>query len=319
MNQEPLNSFWNDLKLTCYKELSSEIPPYSKVAYFDYPIHSNIGDLLIWKGTETWIKEMNFNVVCRSNINNKRLPGLDTNTIILLHGGGNFGDIYKHQKYRERIINNYPNNKIIGLPQTIHYLDNSNISTSSKIINNHPNISLFLRDHKSLEFAINHFPNASNHLCPDMATFLFPMKTHSGHVKKHNLFLLRRDVEASDYMIDTSNHDWIGDWSDIVSRYQHLIRAYQAYSKLSGHLILCDKSFSIWKSLANNIIDKSILTISSAKLVTTSRLHGCILALLLGIPVNLLDNNYGKNLNYFNTWLSNCTLCSFEKKDDYSL
>ena len=36
--------------------------------------------------------------------------------------------------------------------------------------------------------------------------------------------------------------------------------------------------------------------------VVSSRLHGFLLACLLGVPGVLLDNSYGKNHAYFQTW-----------------
>ena len=33
-------------------------------------------------------------------------------------------------------------------------------------------------------------------------------------------------------------------------------------------------------------------------------LHGCILSILLGKKITLIDNSYGKNGNFYNTWLS---------------
>jgi exopolysaccharide biosynthesis predicted pyruvyltransferase EpsI len=40
---------------------------------------------------------------------------------ILLHGGGNFGDVWPgFQRFREQVIRESPNRRIIQLPQTIH-------------------------------------------------------------------------------------------------------------------------------------------------------------------------------------------------------
>ena len=44
--------------------------------------------------------------------------------------------------------------------------------------------------------------------------------------------------------------------------------------------------------------------ISPYREVETTRLHGCILSILLGKKITLIDNSYGKNGNFYNTWLS---------------
>ncbi|MDI5788788.1 hypothetical protein PO124_11350 [Bacillus licheniformis] len=39
-----------------------------------------------------------------------------------LSGGGNFGDLYPHfQQFRERVVEHYPDNRIVILPQSIYY------------------------------------------------------------------------------------------------------------------------------------------------------------------------------------------------------
>ena len=91
------------------------------VFYFDYPLHLNVGDLLIYHGTEQFFKDHHINVTlkrCEYDLDLEEVKAKITpNTTILLHGGGNFGDLYpQHQKIREEIVTNFPNNRIIVLP-----------------------------------------------------------------------------------------------------------------------------------------------------------------------------------------------------------
>ncbi|WP_173676649.1 polysaccharide pyruvyl transferase family protein, partial [Escherichia coli] len=83
-------------------------------------MYSNVGDLLIYFGTEAFIKEYNLNVIYRAgmNVDLKKLKDVD---VILFQGGGNFGGLYSHhQQLREKITLKLPNKKIICLPQTLH-------------------------------------------------------------------------------------------------------------------------------------------------------------------------------------------------------
>ena len=73
------------------------------VFYFDYPLHLNVGDLLIYHGTEQFFKDHHINVTlkrCEYDLDLEEVKAKITpNTTILLHGGGNFGDLYpQHQK-----------------------------------------------------------------------------------------------------------------------------------------------------------------------------------------------------------------------------
>ncbi len=48
--------------------------------------------------------------------------------------------------------------------------------------------------------------------------------------------------------------------------------------------------------------------LGSARTVVTDRLHGHILAFLLGVPHVLLNNSYGKNRDFYETWTHSCDL-----------
>ena len=45
--------------------------------------------------------------------------------------------------------------------------------------------------------------------------------------------------------------------------------------------------------------------ISQYNKIVSNRLHGAILSILLGKDVVIVDNSYGKNSQYYNTWLKN--------------
>src|SRR5690554_400866 len=91
-----------------------------KVSYLDVPLHTNTGDQLIYQGTCKFLKENGITINTIGCAYGK--PKKQKNTVIILHGGGNFGDLYKiHQKYREEIIKLNPDRKIIILPQTIYF------------------------------------------------------------------------------------------------------------------------------------------------------------------------------------------------------
>ncbi|MBS4162042.1 pyruvyl transferase, partial [Klebsiella pneumoniae] len=49
--------------------------------------------------------------------------------------------------------------------------------------------------------------------------------------------------------------------------------------------------------------NKSVRFFSRYESVVTSRLHGHILSCLLQKENVVIDNSYGKNANYYNTWM----------------
>ncbi len=310
-----LNDFWKNLQSKGLSILQKEIPEQSKIVYFDYPVYSNIGDLLIWKGTEKWIETNQHSVLHRLTRMDGIFPHLKPEVIIICQGGGNFGDLYKFQKYREKIVKNYPKNKIIFLPQTIFYKTEENILDTAVILNKHKDLTIYLRDDISLQTANKYFTNSKKYLCPDMATFLYPLDNKFYQKRRDKeLFLLRDDIEQTDNHISIPKTAWKGDWTDIIKPMNLVVRIIQLSILFLGRILGEKLIYKTWKFFANVLINKSIFHFASAKKITTSRLHGQILSLLLEIPVTLLDNNYGKNSHYHKKWHQDCKLVEFIKE-----
>jgi len=56
-------------------------------------------------------------------------------------------------------------------------------------------------------------------------------------------------------------------------------------------------------------IARALYILSLGRVVITDRLHGHIFCLLLGIPHVLLNNDSGKNWNFYETWTRDSPLC----------
>lgn len=284
--------------------------------YFDYPMHLNVGDLLIYAGTEAFFKEYNINIRLRRCLQtfdiNEVKKNITKNTTIICHGGGNLGDLYPLlQKLREELVINFPNNRIILLPQTGYFSNQDEMKKSAAIFSAHKDCHLFARDLPTLELLKN-FSNKVI-LCPDMAHQLygeFPLKNKVESLEKNKLYFLRKDIEASqlEKNIEStlSASAVVKDWDDIVT--SNDITYARIYSKLArisniSHLsIFKDKINDLWYKHTLNIIERARNEFMKYDLVVTSRLHGHIFSCLLGIPNQVCDNSYGKNLGYYNQW-----------------
>ena len=183
-------------KVNKIKEL---IPENSEVIYLDYPNHLNVGDLLIYLGTEQFFKDNNINVVLRQNLRNFSIKTLKKkakkNTVFLCHGGGNFGDLYdKPHWLREELVKNFKDNKIIILPQTIHFECQENEKKSIAIFNQHKDVTILTRDKKSFELSKKF--SQKIFLMPDMAHCLWPHYLDPNITPKESkLYFLRQDDE----------------------------------------------------------------------------------------------------------------------------
>ena len=86
----------------------------------DVPYYTNIGDTLIWEGTKHFLKNIPHKCLYTASVETYKNRPLPPDTVILLQGGGNFGDLWRrHQDLRLEVIRAYPKNKIIILPQTV--------------------------------------------------------------------------------------------------------------------------------------------------------------------------------------------------------
>lgn len=296
---------WKE-RLDKLKSMHKDIADYclgKKLAYLDIPMHFNVGDLLIYAGTEQFIRDYSLNVTYRgfdSGIDHKELRKVD---IILIHGGGNFGDLYpRHQIFKEEIVTKYPDKKIIFLPQTIYFKDNEEKVRSASIFKKHNDLHIFVRDDRSLELA-KEFSNSCN-MMPDMAHSLHPLIDHSEveniKIDKFKILNLRRiDIENVSLETDISKKTF--DWDHLITNEDkiHL----RLSSKLNLIPFLRKKILNKWHRRADVLIFRSINFFYQFNVVYTDRLHGAILAYLLGKNIKLIDNSYGKNTGYYTNWL----------------
>ncbi|MGS0695185.1 polysaccharide pyruvyl transferase family protein [Shewanella sp. 0m-4] len=289
------------------KEQHSEIAKLlvgKKVAYIDIPLHYNVGDTLIYLGTEQFIDDHEINIIHRSfqkNINHKKLKQAD---VIMLHGGGNFGDLYlKHQKLRESIVKQYPDKQIVLLPQTIYFKSKAAQDTSANIFSSHPDITMLVRDQRSYEIA-KLFSNKVI-LMPDMAHSLHPLVDVREVINedtqvKRVLNLKRKDIESCGNDAEFIKKEF--DWINILTLSDHFILKY--FKKLQSIPVLKYKLAKNWKIQSDALLFSSSNYFLQHELVHTDRLHGLILSVLLGRQVVMSDNSYGKNSAYYNQWLS---------------
>jgi pyruvyl transferase EpsO len=307
---DPMNEVWRcdlDSLKSMHKKIYEEIGMGKKIAYLDFPMHFNVGDLLIFKGTEQFFKEYDIDVIYRENktkfvVNYYAINKAD---VIVFHGGGNFGDIYpKFQKYRERIIKRFPEKKIIILPQTIYFKDEKNLEISAKILSSHKNLLLYVRDKESHEMAKKYAINVK--LMPDMAHSLHPLKDssevgHSNKVPVRILNLQRVDCEKSDDNDNTTIKKKSFDWRDLITVSDKVI--YTVCKVMVKVPILRNYFISVYAKISDDVVFKSISYFDQHEVVHTDRLHGFILSVLLGKSIVLKDNSYGKNTRYKSAWL----------------
>jgi pyruvyl transferase EpsO len=225
--------------------------------------------------------------------------------VILLHGGGNLGDFWvAHQQFRELVIQDFPGNAIIQLPQTIFFMDAWGLGEARRIFDAHHHLTLLCRDRQSLDFARTHFA-APSLLCPDMAFALGPL-SRPCPPEQDVVWLARTDAESTGAArgmegVRAEPIDWLEEPPSPARD-----RCAQLTGALAGHPAdweaLLATLAETYDALARERLARGCRILSRGKVVITDRLHAHILCLLMGIPHAVLDNNYGKVKNFYHTW-----------------
>ncbi|MCL2385790.1 MAG: polysaccharide pyruvyl transferase family protein, partial [Alphaproteobacteria bacterium] len=138
--------------------LGPELEGVRSFALVDFPHHENVGDSAIYLGELEWLqRHLGFvpGYVCSyGNFSAEELQRAVPEGPILIHGGGNFGDIWPHHHaFREAVLTAFPNRRIIQLPQTIHFDDLAARDRAAQKITDHGNFLLFVRDQRSFDLA----------------------------------------------------------------------------------------------------------------------------------------------------------------------
>lgn len=291
-------------------DIAELIPRRNPVVFLDYPVYLNIGDLLIEKGTEAFFRAFDYHLAMSRSAYDcgvEQLAAIPPEATIVLQGGGNFGDLYDlHQQFRERVVAHCPGNRIVLLPQTIHFESPRNVADCVKVFAAHPDLHVCLRDQTSYDFFRRHFPNPV-YLFPDMAHFLWDdMARHrrsSG--ERAPLLFMRSDKEECAFSYEQADSQTAIDWLDILNSADRvafglLYRLHQRHRDLLPH----HEIHPFWRVYREHLIRKAIRTLTPHKMVVTNRLHMALLGLLTGRDVGIADNSYGKLSAYYACWLT---------------
>lgn len=275
------------------------------VAFFDWPEYPNAGDHFIWLGEKLIFKHrLGVKVVyeCElSKVDFRRLSALPPQVAFVMHGGGNFGDLYvAHQRMREAIISAFPDRRIIIMPQTVMYRDPARQDRSTRVLSLHPDLHVIARDQVSFDTLTGQMRLSNCYLHIDSAFALQPIVTSlvaaiAARPELEALYLIRRDGESG----PPFEHGSVGlDWSkqdDLAGLVDggpaiHMI-------DIARDAFDSESDAKSWGRLC-----AAVRLFAGARRIVTDRLHGHILAVMMGKPHHLHDNNYGKNSAFCLAW-----------------
>jgi pyruvyl transferase EpsO len=278
-----------------------------------------VGDSAIWLGALAALHAIGAPVpayTCDADSYDRRaLARAVGEGIILFTGGGSFGDVWeRHLLFRERVVADFPRHRIIQLPESVHFQRAESLARARTVFNAHPDVTILARDAASLAVVNQEF-RATTMLVPDMALALGPLGPTT--TPSHDvLWLKRSDVEnrwpdvpgptdghATDWIVD----DWIIDDATPLIQWSNRLRR-EAVHRSWLRPIARPLLSAAHPRLAAQRLARGVSLLSSARVIVTDRLHGHILALMLGIPHVVLDNSYGKLHRFVAAWTSQSPL-----------
>lgn len=312
--------------------LKALVGPHRDVALLDFPNHQNVGDTMIWRGELDHLASLGLRVRYRTDIqrfSRELLDRLVPYGPILLHGGGNFGDLWpEFQRFRERIVSLYPNRRVIQLPQSIEFRDPAAAAGANAVFGQHDDFHLLVRDWQSHARARATLPDVQVQFCHDAALGWQP--TGRG-VRKDGatdvLVLARRDHERGvgiNQFVPTQpgRRDRTADWGlrgvdRLLWRLARiplgLARAAPVLASLPAYYPAMSMSY---RALAELNLRDGLRLFRGSRMIATDRLHAHVLALLLRKPHVVADNNYGKIAGVMNASTGDLGDFLFVSSDD---
>jgi len=293
--------------------------------YLDLPYYRNIGDILIWKGTEEFLSTIPYRCLYQCAIQTYHKLAITEDKIIIIQGGGNFGDLWrKFTNFCLKILHDFPYNKIVIMPKTVYYLDKNILLSDADLFSKHRNLIICAREENSYKILQEYFTGNTVYMLPDMAFCISQSSLKKLEAKQINkaLLLKRTDKELNN-TINYSSYitekqfdilDWPTKGKDVNRRPEiFLLRCFLWANRKMP--ILFRKLTDIYALLyfKSAMIKTGVRFISKYEKIYTTRLHAAILCCLLERPCVLFDNTYGKNSSFYKTWLSdfdNVALCS---------
>ncbi len=267
-----------------------------KIFFMMTPSYGNLGDQAIEIATTKYLNDYfsDFQLI-KVHLEDSyyEIPAIKSaitsDDLIVLQGGGNFGDLYYECEHARRyIIKKFQNNTIIFFPCTFTYTNSKRgrqeFLRSKKIYDKHKKIISMCRENYSYNFAQKKFNFLHCFLIPDIVTYLASEDDDSLD-RKNILVCLRQDSES---LLLNKRTELI---SDIFSKYRNAI--------------LIDTQVN--RIINDTVRDVEVLSIinlfRTAKVIVTDRLHGLIFSVITNTPCLVFPSVDAKIIGTY-TWIA---------------
>lgn len=300
----------------------------SRIVLLDAPDYPNVGDQAILLGELAFLRRHFPQASLHLASYKTYHPALDdvirSADLILLQGGGNFGDIWPlHHDFRLMVLEKFREQRIIHFPQSIYFSDDALEERTRRAIAGCRSFHMVVRDQRALEFAREKLDCAAT-LCPDMAFAMGPLSPSRSVIDVFCLFRTDKELlepkakQVSQLLREAGRSHQVEDWiqEQAGARLYHAVLRRLARRRLST-----SAAFSYGQHLfavyARARMRRGIDLLSRGEVVMTDRLHGFIIATLLGRPTFVWDSLDGKISAFHRAWLPDeASVCFLDRADD---
>lgn len=262
-----------------------------KIFLFGTPMHGNLGDHAIAVQEQYFFEDFfqdyeYFEILMPMYHTQKEIikDAVTPEDLVVISGGGWMGNLWIHNEFVIReIVQNYPNNKIIILPQTVYYtsdeLGEMEYRITNEILKKHSNLHIFVRERKSYNFIKQKFEftgNSDVHFVPDMVLYGKNIITKEKCIGYENVIniCIREDCESEQENID-----------DFYKKIKQNYNIRKVSTVIKSPVVLKKRISELQKSWE---------TFANAEITITDRLHAMLFSVLNGTPCIVLNNKTGK-------------------------
>lgn len=254
-----------------------------RIWYFCVPTHSNLGDQAQACCIEKYFRKFFSDHIVFKLSNNafdfyeekilmilkEKIKETD---LIFFQSGYTFTGIHPYENMHRKIVENFPYNKIVFLPQTVKFKNQKILENVQNFYGKYDNIYFFERDKISYDIYKSIFPEHRNvHCFPDIVTTEIGNYDFNNNERNGILLCVRNDVEKL-YSFQE------------ISLFKEKLQKIAKVSLSDTNSETKENSLKeYWKKIEETIDDYA-----QYQVIITDRYHGTIFALIANTPVIIL-------------------------------
>ena len=292
------------LQVRAVAEIGAVLPRAVDWVLLDFPMHWNVGDSAIVLGQYRVAASLGSSVRRVLDRVSYRPHLLEPDALMVITGGGNWGGLYPtHHRLRLRVLADTRGREVVQMPQSIHYASEQHREDLRRAVGEHGGLTLLVRDRRSFEIAVADY-DCAVHLVPDLVLTLgrLPGPAPTVDVVRQ----ARTDKEApTDTPGASATFDWLEPPPRSPSRaaLRAAVLVNRAQRRLPQRLSGPPGVVATTALLRSNL-RRGLALLAQGRYVVTDRLHGHVLAHLLGRPHVVVDDRFGKIRALHETWLA---------------